>query len=249
MSDDEDRREIERRSKEGDPAARRSLLQVRLREEGAGAFVMDFVKGMLEAGPVTVSIPYRDACGALVRYVGEAGHRGSWRCPVCGCAYPYTFWDMKSDGPARVRTPDEVVLGLDEDACPSCGEIAGDEGSAEGAEAKPGGEAPSLKPHLESMSGTTGAKASRSPSTECRCQRKRRVLGEELEALKAKATAWRNDIAFLGRVAREAKESGRAEEAARDLELLLSAESDLVKFEARAEELRQELRVDKETDP
>lgn len=244
MSEDEGRRELERKSREGDPDARRALLQARLREEGTGAFVMDFIRTLLEAGPLTASKPYRDACGAVVRYVGEQGSKGSWCCPVCGCKYPYIFWDMKSEA-LRKWEPGEVVILIDEDACPECGELSGGE---EGARALPVSEAPSLKPHLEAVSGMTGAKASKSHAQECRCQRKRRILEDEVKALKAQADVWRHDIAFLSKGADEDEAAGLAIVAERKRKAAEKAEAELARFECRLQELRQELTVDRKTD-
>lgn len=239
MSGDEAQRELERAYRDGDPTARKALLDLRLREEGPGAFVMDFVKDMLEAGPVTVSIPYRDACGAYVRYVGEAGRNGSWRCPVCGCAYPYVFWDMRSAGSARTWLPGEIVLGLDEDACPRCGELAGPSVQA------PAAGEPVLKPVFAAATSKPES-ACKSEAQECRCQRKRRILGDELRELEAKIGTWTRDVEFLGKRADEHEAAGHPEAAARERAVAEKAKSDLEEFRAKAEGLRQELAVDRE---
>lgn len=69
-----------------------------------------------------VSIPVRCECGAVVRLIGPKMVRGSWLCPVCGVAKPYTFWKVRKEAGTRVVCLDELVIALGDDACPECGE-------------------------------------------------------------------------------------------------------------------------------
>jgi hypothetical protein len=72
---------------------------------------------------VSVPITCRE-CRALVRYTGDRDHRGSWRCPVCRVALPYTFWNIKQEAATvrRTLTVDDLVQRLHPEACDECGE-------------------------------------------------------------------------------------------------------------------------------
>jgi hypothetical protein len=97
---DEALRKAEQAAADGNPGR---LVELKRALARAGQFrpelyLNDAVREYLE-GEFYLSAYMHDSgegCGALVRMVGNAEIRGSWRCPVCGIARPYVFWSIKS---------------------------------------------------------------------------------------------------------------------------------------------------------
>lgn len=145
MSDGELRR-LERLSLTGDPDARIKLLAIRWRDghdffcESAREAILDWVYvGMAQHCPAD-----NGGCGARVRLIALPVHGGSWICPVCGVALPFTFWKVKNLKPYqdadreygiklglevspnqrywKVTDQKQVILELAPGACPWCGE-------------------------------------------------------------------------------------------------------------------------------
>jgi hypothetical protein len=73
---------------------------------------------------VYVAYPTRCDCGAVTRKLGEPKVGGSYICPLCGCALPYSFWDLKCEKEQRTPELSELIISVHEDACVTCGEYA-----------------------------------------------------------------------------------------------------------------------------
>lgn len=77
--------------------------------------------------PYGFSVVYRcpatwGGCGALVRFVGSSKER-QWLCPLCGCVYPWAFWEFKTDHDFSYDgSADSLILATAPDACVVCGE-------------------------------------------------------------------------------------------------------------------------------
>ncbi|MGZ6281788.1 MAG: hypothetical protein ACXWQ5_00720 [Ktedonobacterales bacterium] len=80
----------------------------------------------LARGGALFSVPLRctfGGCEAVVRFVGDKATRGSWHCPVCGCARPYVFWSLRVDHDYCFDAKDpQLVIQLASDCCDACGE-------------------------------------------------------------------------------------------------------------------------------
>lgn len=81
------------------------------------------VLAMIETkAEVYVCYPSKCECGAVTRKLGEPKAGGSYVCPLCGVSLPYAFWSAKTEPKKRSVSADELILGLHENHCPTCGE-------------------------------------------------------------------------------------------------------------------------------